>query len=148
MKRSTVVAILLMAACGGNSEDPKPTGPKPSAPQPAAAADPVFDPQTFVGSWKATIKGSRVKRQSGSLDVPVGDAPSFAFSILRKDGGFFLEGQTPMALKSVDQSLVGESRGVAVRLTYVPPGIAGEITRKSSDSDSALVLEFEADRVP
>lgn len=131
-----------------------PPAPRPSEvrsdkrPGAAAASAPAFSPRTFVGAWKATMKGSRVRQGARSLDVPGGDPQSFEFSIAQKDGAFFLDGATPMAMKAEDRSLVGESRGVAVRLTFVPPGLAGEILRKSPDSDSQLVLEFDAERAP
>jgi hypothetical protein len=128
-----------------------PYSPEPRSdnkPAPAAASAPAFSSRTFLGTWNATMRGSRLRQGVRSLDVPVEDPRSFAFSIAQKDGAFFLDGATPMAMKAEDRCLVGESRGVAVRLTFVPPGIAGEIFRKSSDSDAQLVLEFEAERAP
>lgn len=154
MKRALVAAILVLGACGGESSEPKTSAPTTASPPAAAVAPrpaplaPEFSFDVFAGKWKATMAGSRIKQERRSLDLPLGEAQSFTFAITEKDGAFFLDGPTPMAMKAWDRSLLGESRGVAVRLTFVPPGIAGEITRKSSDSDSLLVLEFEAERAP
>ena len=141
--------LLLLAGC----EERPPAPPAPPAvapPAPAAAAPPArpaFTPQDFVGAWKAKVLGARLTRAGRSLDVPAGEAGDFEFSIARRGEEFVLDGPSALALKSEDRTLAGEHKGVRVRLTWIASGLAGELARKASDSDSTLVLEFEAERV-
>ncbi len=71
VKRSTLVLLLLLSACGGPAEEPAANQPQANAAEPAPA--PKADVPSLAGEWTITQVNGAAPRQTWPMTASVGD---------------------------------------------------------------------------